>query len=250
MMRIAIVDFNSGFGGHTRTALNIGMGLAKRGHDITFVVQRGGGGVLLGASYPIVDVPKCIWGQYNDIGPALDAAGSFDVVHIYSQEGVAETVSACKNRGIPVFQTICGGAWPAEVLPMGTIISLSHEIKDVIVDRMNISGAVVDVLPARMDTNALLKSIARVTDGQLTKFRSKYSISPRARIIMRVARLSHNYERSIVEGALATERMVQDGYDVSFVYIGFVQNLYRIISLAGIPISREYTIRMRRAAAA
>lgn len=223
-MKIAVVDFNAGYAGHTRTALSTACVLYERGHEVQLVSRMGGGrGLLQESGLPLHLVAKSRWGQFSDVGRVLDAIGPLDVVHVFSEEGVAETVAACKQRGIPCFQTICGGTAPTEVLPMGSIISLSEEVHHGILERVAIPGGKVHVLPARVDTAALLERFSNSDQEQYATLRSRYGISPVTRIVLRIARLSPAYERSVLEGARAVARLAAEGCDVAFVYLGYFQ---------------------------
>lgn len=217
-MNIVFADFNAGFGGHSRTAVTIAEEFCRRGHQVRFLTGPiGKGGVIDDRGFQRITVRLSLTGRFVGVRQALESSFPVDVVHIFSESGVEETVAACKALGLPVFRTICGGPPPRSVLPMGAIISLSEEVKA----GLALEPGFVTVLRGRIATSELRQTFKLDDRLPYEELRSKYNIDPEAPIVLRVARLGPAYEKSVVQTARAVERLSARGKKVTFLYIGY-----------------------------
>ena len=224
-MNILYVDMLADIAGHTRTATTIAAALARRGHTLTFAVTEDSrADIIEAAGFPVHRVPAGWAGQY----PALErlicrlrAEGKLDVVHAFDKRGLPEAARAAKALGVPVFHTICGGKTPTETLEMGSIISLSHEVKHELLERTGLKDRDIEVIPARLDLTSLREQ-ARSDTAAYARFRTKYGLPPAPKIVLRIARLSNKYKESVLQGADAVAQLHREGHNVCFVHIGFV----------------------------
>lgn len=223
-MNILFVDMHNGLGGHTRTATTIAQALQRRGHHVSFAVVKGSvTKVIDDADLKTYSIYPGWAGRYPALGKFihdLHKRGEVDVVHSFSRRGVPEAAQAAKELGVPVFQTICGGRPPKTVVETKPIISLSQEIKDSLLGRTALKDGDIEVIPARLDFEALL---GREKDETLAqRFREKYSLPPSSKIVLRIARVAKEYKGALLQSADAVAQLHKEGHDVRFVHIGFV----------------------------
>ena len=225
-MKILFVDMLADLAGHTRTATTIAQALRKRGHQLSFVVpENSRPDVIEAADFKIHRIPAGWAGQYPALERlicSLHEQGEIDVVHSFDKRGVPEAAKAAKKLGIPVFHTICGGIAPQEVLEMKSIISLSHEVKQGLIERTSLGEDDIEVLAARLDFKALLAQVDRDNSVNYSRFREKYNLAPSSKIVLRIARLSADYKDGLLQSADAVAQLYREGHDVCFVHIGFV----------------------------
>ena len=225
-MKILFVDMLADLGGHTRTATTVAQALRKRGHQLSFAVTENSRPDVIEAAHFEIHRVQAGWaGQY----PALERLiyhlreqGEIDVVHAFDKRGVPEAARAAKKLGIPIFYTICGGTAPQEVLEMKSVISLSHEVKQGLVERTSLGENDIEVLAARLNFKALLTQVERDNSEKYRRFREKYSVAPSSKIVLRIARLSADYKEGLLQSADAVAQLHREGHDVCFMHIGFV----------------------------
>lgn len=224
-MKILFIDMHTGIGGHTRTATTIAQALQRRGHHVSFAVVEGSVTKVIDdanlKTYPI----RPAWaGSYPALGRLihdLHRRGEVDVVHSFNKRGVPEAAQAAKALGIPVFQTICGGRPPKTVVETKPIISLSHEVKQALLERTALRADEIEVIPARLDFEALLERTADDPASAYRRFREKYALPPTSKIVLRVARVVERYKGGLLQSADAVAQLHKEGHDVRFVHIGF-----------------------------
>ncbi len=225
-MKILFVDMLADIAGHTRTATTIAQALERRGHRVSFVVAEGSrADVIEAARLPIYRVPVRWAGRCPDMERVisdLHGRGEVDVVHSFNTRCLPETVKAAKTLRLPVFRTICGGKTPQGVLELKPLISLSHEIKHDLLGRSGFREDEIEVIPARIDAQALLRRAEDSSGAAQRRFREKYGLPPTSKIVLRIARLSTKYTKGVLQSADAVARLYEEGYDVRFVHIGFV----------------------------
>lgn len=225
-MKILFIDMLADLAGHTRTATTTAQALQRRGHHVSFAVAEDSrADVIEAADFEVHRVPVRWAGRYPDLERlvhALHDRGELDVVHSFNKRGLPEAVKAAKALGLPVFQTICGGKTPRETLKMKPIISLSHEIRRGLLEKMDFREDDIEVIPARIDFRAMLSRADGDSGVVHRRFRDKYGLPPTSKIVLRIARLSTKYKEGIVQSADAVARLHKEGHDVRFVHIGFV----------------------------
>ena len=225
-MKILFVDMLANIAGHTRTATTIAQALERRGHEVSFVVPEDSKpDVIEAARLPIYRVPTRWAGRYPDLERIisdLHARRKVDVVHSFNTRGLPEAVKAAKALRLPVFRTLCGGRTPRRVLELKPLISLSHEIKHDLLERSSFREDEIEVIPARIDFEALLRRAGEDSGAAQKRFREKYGLPPTSKVVLRIARLSTKYAKGVLQSADAVARLYKEGYDVRFVHIGYV----------------------------
>jgi hypothetical protein len=145
------------------------------------------------------------------------------VVHSFYNSGLEDAALWGVRHNVPTLLTICGGrARSTHILPLPHIIVLQEELAQDF-QRKNYEKTTVHVIGARVDVPHVLDTVSRLTSEQVEAFRCKHQTGDR-KILLRVARVHPDYERSLIEGAFAVEKLTAEGYDLQFVHIGNIQD--------------------------
>ena len=221
---------DAGAGGHTRTSLTIAEALTTRGHHVTFVTGENRNSPVLAASaFDVVKIPISRIGTYDQLGALVDQLvkeKALDVVHTFAYFGLTQLADVCKRYNLPLWWTICGEAplrpLDYDFLKFRSIVTLSQEVKDGLIEMHGLSDDDVVVIPARLNLQKVLRQ-ASVSDQLFDDFRKKYNIAANSKIIFRVARVHAAYENSLLQSIEVSKRLNYKGLDVCFVHIGYVQ---------------------------
>lgn len=221
-MKIGIVLFYGGLGGHIRSAITIAQALMSAGNSITFFLDAAENNTLIDhTGIPAVKIRRGIKGEYLRLTESLEAVKP-DVVHSFAITGYAETVMSCKKLGIPCILTICGGTLHTRLINISPLVVFSQELKDAALEKSSLQKDDIIVLPARIKIAEY--GTDHNKDSLYKAFRQKYGIPDDAKIILRIARINRPYAESIKIGALTAEELYKSGLNIRFIHIGVVNS--------------------------
>jgi len=224
-MKILLAVLNAGLAGHTRSSLAVAHALRDRGHDIIYLIGAQANEKLIeGAGFAY----ERIAGDWlNSCRPVLRLLPDIlrrqqiDLVHSFSDEGLAELVTVSKSLHVPCFFTQCGGPGPAQMLPLDSIVLFSEEVRDRLLREHDLTPESLHVLPSRIDVSRIDVLRASLDSALYPLFMAKYGLDPRARIVLQIARLDPEYRTSILQGIDTVANLRCLGLRVQFVHIGY-----------------------------
>lgn len=224
-MKILLAVFNAGLAGHTRSSLAVAQALRDRGHDIIYLIGAQANAKLIEAAGFAYERVAGDWlHSYRPVLrllPDILRRHQVDLVHSFSDEGLAELVTVCKSQSVPCFFTQCGGPGPKRMLPLESIILFSEEVRDRLLREHHLAPESLHVLPSRIDVARIDALQAGLDAALYPQFKSKYGLDPQARIVLQVARLDPEYHTSILQGIDAVANLRHRGLRVQFVHIGY-----------------------------
>jgi len=205
--------------------------MTLRGHKVKFIAgAKHDSSVIETAGFSCHKVERDWLGHYSSLSQVvktLNLEQPVAAVHTFEHEGLLYLIRACKDLGISLCWTICGGPpaspYAYDYLRFKGVVSLSEEVKIGLVRNAAMDANDITVIPARIDTNAVLEQVNATSEDKLETFKQKYRIDAE-HFIMRVARIHPAYERSMLEGIETAVRLNDSGHSVCFLHFGFVQD--------------------------
>jgi hypothetical protein len=224
-----------GLGGHSQTAIALATVLRERGHAIDFIVRntadsgrpdaRGVTSALMrDRGFSVIRVPD----PYPSPGQPsfhrhlhdLVRGTPYDVLHWFElHAGVrdAALVAAAERRAF--VWTVTSGGVPPGYFGLNRVVVYTEEIAADV--RRRSPGTVVHVVPARIDLNPLdAPFIARARRD----IRGRLLLGTGDLLIVRVARCSEVYLRSIRAGLELARRVSQAGRPARFLHAGYIED--------------------------
>jgi len=233
--RILFGLLTPGLGGHTRTAVAIAEVLRDRGHAIDFAVSASPGSaradgsaatttLIRAAGFPVV----LIAGVY-----ALPFQQSFrrrlrdlvrqtpyDALHWFElHAGVRDAAIVAARERRAFVWTVTSGGVPSGYYGLPRVVVFTKEVAEDA--RRRSPRTVVHVLPARIDLRSLTPDVVEAARHEI---RSRLAIDDRELLVVRVARCSSVYLRSVHWGLALAERLVREGRPARFLHAGYVED--------------------------
>ncbi|WP_319586146.1 hypothetical protein [uncultured Desulfobulbus sp.] len=221
-MKIGIVLLYAGLGGHVRSAITIAQALESAGNSITFFLDATENNSLVDqAGFQSIKIQRGIKGDYIQLTDKIKTVKP-DVIHSFAITGYAETVMSCKKLSIPCILTICGGKLHTRLINISPLVVFSNELKDAALANSSLQKDDIVVLPARIITTDY--RVDSNSELLYNTFRHKYNIPDDVKIVLRIARVNRSYAQSIKIGALAVEKLYNDGCKIRFIHIGTINS--------------------------
>ena len=227
-------------GGHTRTALALADVLRDRGHTIDFVVAASAdngradssgltASLVHAAGFHVIPIE----GEYAPSGRRtfrrnlrdLVRRTPYDAIHWFESHALREAALVAAAEGRAFVWTVTTGAIPVGYCGLNRVVVYTQEIADDV--RRRSPDTAVHVLPARIDIRPLDRSFV---ERARVEIRSRLGIAESDVLIVRVARCTQHYLKSVGLGIALAERLTRGGHPARFLHAGYIDD--RDVALA------------------
>jgi hypothetical protein len=221
-------------GGHSRTAVALAGVLRDRGHTIDFVVgasadsgRAGSSGVtaslIHAAGFPVIPIE----GEYAPSGRRsfrrnlrdLVRRNPYDALHWFESDALRDAALAAAAENRAFVWTVTSGGVPAGYCGLNRVVVYTQEVADDV--RRRSPDTAVHVLPARIDLRPLDRSFVERARREI---RSRLGIAESDVLIVRVARCTGHYLKSVGFGIALAERLAREGRPARFLHAGYVED--------------------------
>jgi glycosyltransferase involved in cell wall biosynthesis len=234
-LRILFGLLTPGLGGHSQTALALAKALRGRGHAVEFVVRDAadsGHPDAVGVTASLIREEgfriKTITDPYSRPGRRsfqrqlhdIVRCTPYDALHWFElHAGVrdAALVAAAERRAF--VWTVTSGGVPPAYFGLNRVVVYTEEVAADA--RRRSPRTTVHVLPARIELQSLDNAFI---DCARREIRGWLGIADRELLIVRVARCSSVYLRSIHAGIELAQRLRQAGRPARFLHAGYVED--------------------------
>jgi len=222
-----------GLGGHTRTAVALASVLRDRGYAIDFVVASSGtqsgdpwqqrSSLIGAAGFPVLPIA----GLYAPPGERsfhqnlrdLVRRNQFDALHWFEDHALRDAaLVAARERRAFVF-THTSGALPAGYCGLNSVVVYTREVAEDA--RRRRPRTAVHVLPARFDFRPLDSDFVQSARRDI---RARFAVTNEDLLIVRVARCTPDYLRSVRAGIALANSLNRAGRPAVFVHAGYVED--------------------------
>jgi len=220
-------------GGHTRTALALANVLRDRGLAIDFVVSASASGgaesasltasLLHSGGFSVIPIdgeyaPSARRSFHRNLRDLVHR-NPYDALHWFETHAVrdAARVAAAEQRAF--VWTFTSGGVPAGYCGLNRVVVYTQEVADDV--RRRSPSTVVHVLPARIDLRPLDRSFIERARRDI---RSRLRIDESDLLIVRVARCTETYLKSVRCGIALAQRLTDEGRPARFLHAGFVED--------------------------
>ena len=234
MARVLFGLLTPSLGGHTRTAVAVADVLRDRGYAIDFLVRESTDAEPAGSSsvtaslvraagFPVIPIA----GLYGRPGARsfrqnlsdLVRRSSYDVLHWFEEHGLrdAAVVAAAERRAF--VWTFTSGGRPVGYHGLNSVVVFTPEVAEDA--RRRSPRTVAHVVPARFDFRSLDSRFVRSARHDI---RHRFSVGDADLLIVRVARCTSVYLRSIRLGIALAARLSRGGRPAVFLHAGYVED--------------------------
>ena len=231
--RILFGLLNPNLGGHTRTAVALAEVLRDRGYAIDFVVASSGtpsgdswrvrSTLIRTAGFPILPIAglyaRLAEPSFHQNLRDLVRRHRYDAVHWFEQHAVRDAaLVALRERCAFVF-THTSGSLPAGYYGLNSVVVYTREVAEDALRRS--PRTVVHVLPGRFDFRPL---DSHFIQNARRDIRARFTVTDEDLLIVRVARCTHTYLRSVRAGIALANSLNRAGRPAVFLHAGYAEN--------------------------
>ncbi len=223
IVNIGLLVTKASKGGHARSAATIAACLQHMGHNLVIILDK------CARDDAFIPHNLCVhrvsyfddhFYKRNFSNDIMHCIRSFQLDLLHSFESFFGTYHAAlvaDKMRVPFAWTICGGHPPRTTFGLQLATTYAAEIKQYLENHNNIT---VELIPGRLDANKLRDDLNEAK-GYL---RRALGMTNHEIIVLRIARLSANYERSITEGMLAVSQLASKRPNLRFVHVGHAED--------------------------
>jgi len=242
------------FGGHTRTAVAVAEVLRDRGYTIDFLVHESTdakgadptsvtASLIHAAGFGVVPIagPYARPGQRSfrrNLSDLLHRC-PYDALHWFEEHGLRDAALVAAAERCAFVWTFTSGGLPVGYCGLNSVVVFTREVAEDV--RRRSPRTVVHVVPARFDFRPLDSQFVQSARRDI---RHRFSVGDRDLLIVRVARCTSVYLRSVRLGIELATRLSRAGRPAMFLHAGYVEDpevaleIRRAVEQANIAASR------------